>query len=234
MRTSSHFSFQPSFPIFSLIRIIVLVLAILAGGGCVSYDSGVPPLRPKPNSPLHLDAWIWISEDPTLKVVLKDRFEGDLFTRPEDDFSKIANIEVHSVRTRIRSDRSILFSLASLTLGTFEEMESEFTFEVKYLDGIKMESKKFQSHTRMTLRTPMPPYIGLGATLVLAGLDRHRTPEALAHQCSSPTFSLWRDFLEADRDWSCQEYKKFLRMAWSGVEAKIEQDLHARSLRGNR
>lgn len=177
-----------------------------------------------------MEEWIWISEDITLREVLSQRFEGDLFQRKED-FSKIASIELESIDSEIQSGTSVLYSLATLTMGTFEIVESEYNFSVRYLDGVKVEKKNFRSKTRMTLRAPMPPYIGLGTTASLILLDRYKTPEHLSRYCNTKEISITRALLESNKEEYCHEYKKNLLVAWIGVESQIERDLMKRRRR---
>jgi hypothetical protein len=164
-----------------------------------------------------------------LKIVLKERFSSDLFTRESDDFSKIASVEVNSIHSEILTGKAILYSLATLTLGIFEEIDSEHIFTIKYLDGIKVDEREFKVKTKMKFQAPMPPYLGLGSTLTLAIFDRHRKPEHLQNYCLEESISRTREIFEGTKNWYCNEYKKHLSIAWSSVENLIEQDLLTRS-----
>lgn len=209
------------------IHIPVLVFLILIQ--CTSYESRESTSTKIISQPIHTEQWIWISEDPMLKQVLKDRFSSDLFTRESDDFSKIASVEVQSIQSEILTGKAVLYSLATLTMGIFEEIDSEHIFTIKYLDGIKVDEKKFKVQTKMKFQAPMPPYLGLGSTLTLAIFDRHRKPEHLQSFCMKESISRTREIFEANKTWYCEEYKKHLSIAWESVENLIEQDLLLRS-----
>ncbi|MCC5813399.1 MAG: hypothetical protein JJT78_01465 [Leptospira sp.] len=171
--------------------------------------------------------WIWISENIILRDVLSERFETDLFNRQED-FTKIASIEITNINSEIQATDSLLYSLATLTMGTFEIIDTDYTFTVKYLDGIKIEERKFSGKTQMTMKAPMPPYIGLGTTATLILLDRYKTPEHLQKYCIEEQPSSIREIVELKKNQYCEEYKKYIRSAWLSVEPKIEQDLKRR------
>lgn len=206
--------------LYFLLRLVLLGTWIALVSNCQSYES----LNRLPKKGEKTREWIWISEDVALREVLAKRFEGDLFNRRED-FTKIASIEVSSVESDIRSGKSLLYSLATLTLGTFEYIESEFTFTVQYLDGEKVDRRKFKSKTQRSMKTAMPPYIGLGTTTALAILNRYKTPEHLRLYCLEEKPGTIRKILEADRERYCSEYKKYLYVAWESVEPSIEKDL---------
>jgi hypothetical protein len=205
--------------------IIIVFATIHTLLGCQTFD---PLIRTDSSlKDKKITGWIWISENTILRDVLSERFETDLFNRQED-FTKIASIEISKIDSEIQATDSLLYSLATLTMGTFEIIDTNYTFTVKYLDGIKIEEKQFSGRTQMTMRTPMPPYIGLGTTATLIVLDRYKTPEHLQKYCLEEEPSGLREFFELDKTEYCEEYKKYIRSAWLSVEPNIEKDLKRR------
>ncbi|WCL48403.1 hypothetical protein [Leptospira sp. GIMC2001] len=207
-----------SFYLFTMISLILI-------GNCVSFQDGESKDIESSDTNPEFYNWIWISEDPMLREILSERYEKENPIEKDIDFKRIASVEIESIDSSIPAHRSLLYSLATLTIGIFHDIESDYVFVVRYLEDTKQEKKMFQSKTVRKFRTPMPPYIGFASSIILASFDRYRKPEHLRNYCIFEKPSRLRESLEATHTEYCKEYKSFLFHAWLSIEKKVQNDL---------
>lgn len=196
-------------------------------GNCVSYNTY--PNKQELNTSSNLEKWVWISKDPILQEILENTNNNtdvkSSFQKSDTDLSNIASIEIVKIESSIPYATSILFSLATLTMGAFHEIQTDYEFEIQYLSSYTILKRNYIASTTSRVRTPMPPYTGLATTLTLGIVDRYHKPEHLQEYCLKTEVSESRKRWEASREEYCEQYKRNLTLAWQSIQTDITYDL---------
>ena len=213
---------------YSKQRISTLLFSLLFFfWNCVSYNSY--PNKQNLNSSSALQDWVWISKNPILQEILENENNNSdvksSLEKSETDLSKIASIEVIQINSSIPYYSSVFFSLATLTMGAFHEIQTDYEFEIQYLSSYTILKRNYLTSTVSRVRTPMPPYIGLVTSLTLGIVDRYHKPEHLQEYCIKSEVSESRKRWEASREEYCEQYKRYLSLAWHSIQSEIVKDI---------
>jgi hypothetical protein len=202
-----------------------------ADSGFVTSNSGRESDR-TPNNPFQ--KWVWISQNPVLSEALREVY-SNLPEDPQDlennsdwaDLSYIAEVENTTNRSNIQDFRSWMYSVLSLTLGSFQKIESQMDFKVLFLNSSGTIEKNYTVKVERDFLAVFPPYIGLGTTIFLSLADRGRIPESLLESCLYPEkISKLESALSGYPSDSCRDYKLYVKTGLEALKPKLAETLN--------
>lgn len=182
--------------------------------GCISYqvDAG----NQVANQKLSERCIYFYSDDIMLNEIIRQENEKCI------EYDTIVSVDVFFINSQVHSSKSALYSLSTLTLGTFYEWDSEAVlyYTVTDFQGTALYSEHMPVQYRM--RTVMPPYLGLILTVSSTVLNRYKVPEVIRYRCIIDQEE--PHLLDIKREDYCQEYKILLEEVWSRASLSFQKN----------